>query len=69
MDDEPLLVERPQLQEGELSSVAERPLVGDFAVLSGYRCPARRVRDALAPLGLYAGASPDRPPADGAFPQ
>ncbi|STV32613.1 urease accessory protein UreD [Klebsiella pneumoniae] len=69
VDDEPLLVERLQLQEGELSSVAERPWVGTLLCY-----PAT---DALLDGGARrAGAArslrrrqPDRPPADGAFPQ
>ncbi len=50
VDDEPLLVERLQLQEGELSSVAERP---GSALCCAIRLPmpCSTVRDALAPLG------------------
>ncbi|HDY8331557.1 TPA: urease accessory protein UreD, partial [Klebsiella pneumoniae] len=57
VDDEPLLVERLQLQEGELSSVAERPWVGTLLCYPATDALLDGVRDALAPLGLYAGAS------------
>ncbi len=57
VDDEPLLVERLQLQEGELSSVAERPRVGTLLCYPATDALLDGVRDALAPLGLYAGAS------------
>lgn len=57
VDDEPLLVERLHLQEGELSSIAERPWVGTLLCYPATDALLDGVRDALAPLGLYAGAS------------
>ena len=56
-DDEPLLVERLHLQEGELSSIAGRPWVGTLLCYPATDALLDGVRDALAPLGLYAGAS------------
>ena len=57
VDEIPLLVERLHLQEGELSSVAECPWVGTLLCYPATDALLDGVRDALAPLGLYAGAS------------
>ena len=58
VDDEPLLVERLHLQEGELSSVAGRPWVGTLLCYPATDALLDGVRDALAPQKVFPGNQP-----------
>lgn len=56
-DDQPLLIERLQLQAGNLSAVARHPWVGTLLCYPANEVMLEGVRERLAPLGDYAGAT------------
>lgn len=54
---EPLLIERLHLSNGDLSIVAEQPWVGSLTCYPADECMLEDVRDRLAPLDAFAGAT------------
>ncbi|WP_447215239.1 urease accessory protein UreD [Citrobacter pasteurii] len=56
-DGQPLLIERLQLQEGNLSGVAHHPWVGTLLCYPSSEHMLEGTRERLTPLGDYAGAT------------
>jgi len=57
LDDAPLLIERLTLADGDLSPVANQPWVGTLLFYPADEAMLETVREALAPLESYAGAT------------
>lgn len=57
IEDQPLLIERQHLADGDLSPVAEHPWIGTLLFYPASETLLEEAREALAPLEQFAGAT------------